>query len=201
MRPAGCYFKRDICFMPEDAIQQFKQKYESLAGVVHLTAGTEEAAAVVASIFRETDAKRIALGDLPEDLQKVIEGQCAEAGVEVFKPPFDRAELPHKIDTAQVGVSTAAFAIAESGTLVEFATNDAFRLVSTLPRVHVGLVRAENLVETLREAAPLVRDFYAENPRNATATFISGPSRTADIEMRLTLGVHGPEVAHAVVVG
>jgi L-lactate dehydrogenase complex protein LldG len=93
----------------------------------------------------------------------------------------------------------AAFAIAETGTLVEFTTNDATRLVSTLPRVHIGVCRADAIVETLKDAAVLMRDFYTENPKGAVVTFISGPSRTGDIEMRLTLGVHGPEVAHAVV--
>ncbi len=186
--------------MAGDSIQRFKQKYEALAGIVHLAASTDEAADIVASILRETDARRVAIGELTGGLQEAVEAWCEGAGVAVLKPPFQHAELPHKIDTAQVGVSMAAFAIAETGTLVEFATDDAFRLVSTLPGVHVGLFRAEDLVETLKEAAPRIRDFYEANPHNATATFISGPSRTADIEMRLTLGVHGPAVAHAVVV-
>ncbi len=118
----------------------------------------------------------------------------------MIEPPYSNADLPGAIDAAQAGVSRAEFAIAETGTLVEFATDDALRLVSTLPRLHVGLVRAADLVATLREAAGRVRTFYQQNPKQATVTFISGPSRTADIEMRLTLGVHGPETAHAVVI-
>jgi L-lactate dehydrogenase complex protein LldG len=84
---------------------------------------------------------------------------------------------------------------------VEFATDDALRLVSALPRIHVGIFRAYDLLATHKEAAAPIREFFIENTQNATATFISGPSRTGDIEMRLTLGVHGPEVAHAVVLG
>ena len=60
--------------------------------------------------------------------------------------------------------------------------------------------RAADLVATLRDAAGRVRTFYQQNPKHATVTFISGPSRTGDIEMRLTLGVHGPETTHAVVI-
>jgi L-lactate dehydrogenase complex protein LldG len=91
-------------------------------------------------------------------------------------------------------------AVAETGSLVEFATDDALRLVSALPRIHVGIFCARDLLATHKEAVAPIRNFFIENTQNATATFISGPSRTGDIEMRLTLGVHGPEVAHAVVI-
>ena len=52
----------------------------------------------------------------------------------------------------------------------------------------------------LEDAAPRLRALFQENPRNCVVSFISGPSRTGDIEMILTLGVHGPETAHAIIV-
>jgi L-lactate dehydrogenase complex protein LldG len=186
--------------MDESVIAQFKQKYESLAGVVHVVSGVEEAAEVVATVVGEAKARRVALGEFPKPLREALEQRCVALGSEVVQPPYWSADLPGAIDAAQVGVSPAEFAIAETGTLVEFATDDALRLVSTLPRVHVGVFRAADLVATLRDAAARVRTFYEQNPKHATVTFISGPSRTGDIEMRLTLGVHGPEAAHAVVI-
>ena len=185
--------------MGEQRVRQFKDKYETLAGIVHLVADTRQAVQVVATILKEIGAGRIAMGEMPEELQQAIETQCERDGIGVLKPPFQRAQLPQAIDQAAAGISMAAFAIAETGTLVEFTTNDATRLVSTLPRVHIGVCRAEDIVETLKDSAAPLRDFYMENPEDAVVTFISGPSRTGDIEMRLTLGVHGPEVAHAVV--
>ena len=182
--------------MDESVLAQFKQKYESLAGVVHLASGVEEAAEIVVAVVGEAQAQRVALGAFPETLQEALEQRCAALGFEVVQPPYGSADLPAAIDAAQVGVSPAEFAIAETGTLVEFATDDALRLVSTLPRVHVGVFRAADLVATLREAAGRVRTFFARHPQHATVTFISGPSRTGDIQMRLTLGVHGPEAAH-----
>lgn len=186
--------------MDENFVQQFRQKYETLAGSVHLVASATEAAEKVLSILREAAAQRVALGELPEDFRHPLEQRCAQAGLEVLMWPFNSAELPRALDSVQAGVSWAAFAIAETGSLVEFTTDDAVRLVSALPRVHVGVFRTADLLGTLEEAAPRIRNFYAKNPRNATVSFISGPSRTGDIEMRLTLGVHGPAETHAVVI-
>jgi L-lactate dehydrogenase complex protein LldG len=187
--------------MDQDPVSQFKHKYETLAGIVHIAEDEAAAAGVVLRILKEVQGRRVALGALPETLLKAIDSACSAAGIAVLKPPFDNRELPHAIDAAQVGVSWAALAVAETGSLVEFATDDALRLISALPRIHVGIFRARDLLATHKEAADPIREFFIENNQNATATFISGPSRTGDIEMRLTLGVHGPEIAHAVVLG
>jgi L-lactate dehydrogenase complex protein LldG len=186
--------------MDKNLVQVFRQKHETLAGSVHLVTSTNEAVEKVLSILKEAAAQRVALGDLPEDFRQPLEQRCAQAGLDVLMWPFNSAELPQALDSVQAGVSWAAFAIAETGSLVEFTTDDAGRLVSALPRVHVGVFRTADLLGTLEEAAPRIRNFYAHNPRNATVSFISGPSRTGDIEMRLTLGVHGPAETHAVVI-
>ncbi len=186
--------------MNENLVQEFRQKYETLAGSVHLVDSATEAAEKVLSILRGAAAQRVALGELPEDFRYPLEQRCGQAGLDVLMWPFNSAELPQALDSVQAGVSWAAFAIAETGSLVEFTTDDAVRLVSALPRVHVGVFRKADLVGTLEEAAPRIRNFYAHNPRNANVSFISGPSRTGDIEMRLTLGVHGPAETHAVVI-
>lgn len=72
--------------------------------------------------------------------------------------------------------------------------------MTALPLVHISLVRASDFVATLKEAATPIRNFYKENSLNATVSFISGPSRTADIEMRLILGVHGPAETYVIIV-
>jgi L-lactate dehydrogenase complex protein LldG len=185
--------------MTEETVSQFKEKYESLAGVVHVVGGIAEAAETVLSILREAEAKCVALGELPGGVAEAVAERCNAEGIELVGPQYRSADLPGAIDAAQAGVGGAAFGIAETGTIVEFATNDATRLVSALPLVHVAVLRAGDLVETLMEAAAPIRDFYERNPKEGGVTFISGPSRTADIEMKLTLGVHGPAASHVVV--
>jgi L-lactate dehydrogenase complex protein LldG len=186
--------------MTPDPSEQFLAKYASLAGGTHRASSLVEAARVVASVLEETQIDRVALGDLPSDLSEAVARACTDAGAAVLKPPFDSAQLPGSIDACGLGVSWAAFAVADAGAMVELTTDDAIRLVSTLPRVHVGFVPAAEVRATLEEAAAPIREFYQAHPEDASATFISGPSRTGDIEMRLTLGVHGPEASHAVVV-
>ncbi len=184
----------------EPLIKQFKDRYEALNGIVHLVAGSDEAVMVVASVLKEATAERIALAGLPPDLSDAIIEQCEVDGIEVLRPPFNNSGLPHSIDGAKAGISRAAFAIAETGTLVELTRDDSLRLVSSLPEIHIGIIKAEDIIERLFEAAAPIRDFYGQNPDNGVVTFISGPSRSADIEMRLTLGVHGPKASHAIVI-
>lgn len=104
------------------------------------------------------------------------------------------------LDKTPIGVTAAAFAIAQTGTLAELVRDDSHRLVSALPRTHIGVVYARDIVDTLRGSAQRLREVMAEGHPNVAVSFISGPSRTGDIEMILTLGVHGPEIAHAVII-
>jgi L-lactate dehydrogenase complex protein LldG len=186
--------------MNDKIVQQFQEKHESLAGIVHLVSGMGEAVEKVVSILREKEAGKAAMAELPEEFGQALEQKCTENGMELLKPPFNNADLPKAFDSIQAGISWAAFAIAETGAIVEFTTDDALRLVSALPLVHISLLRASDLISTLKEAAAPIRNFYEENSLNANVSFISGPSRTADIEMRLILGVHGPAETHAIIV-
>lgn len=187
--------------MPDTLIQTFKARFETLRGTVHLVSDWAAAAETILSILRATAAKRIALATLPEALRETLLDACSGEDIEVLKPPYAHETLPEAIDGADVGVTEAIFAIAQSGTLVEVALDDAERLVSALPKVHIGLVAAAEFVPLLQDAAPRLRSCFQEHDRNCVVSFISGPSRTGDIEMILTLGVHGPGEAHAIVVG
>lgn len=186
--------------MNDKIVQQFQEKHESLAGIVHLVSGMGEAVEKAVAILQEKEVGKAAMAELPEEFGRNLAQKCTENGMELLKPPFNNADLPKAFDSIQAGISWAAFAIAETGAIVEFTTDDALRLVSALPLVHISLLRASDLISTLKEAAAPIRNFYEENSLNANVSFISGPSRTADIEMRLILGVHGPAETHAIII-
>lgn len=103
---------------------------------------------------------------------------------------------PARAAEARVGVSEFDWALADTGTLAQDATDHRLRLVSTLVETHVALFRREHLLPDL--GALLAR----VDPRRARyLACVTGPSRTADIERVLTIGVHGPRKLVVVVVG
>jgi L-lactate dehydrogenase complex protein LldG len=95
-----------------------------------------------------------------------------------------------------VGISTAQAAIAETGTLMLDSEAERHRLVSLVPPVHIAIVDSANICLTLGEALAAAGQGPELSP---TITFITGPSRTADIELTLAIGVHGPQELYVVV--
>lgn len=112
------------------------------------------------------------------------------AGVEVVTRPAGDSDL--------VGITGVFCAIAETGTLVMLSGAPAPATVSLLPETHIAVVGRSRVVRGMEEAWALIRNERAGLPR--AVTFISGPSRTADIEQTVTLGAHGPYRVHIVVV-
>ena len=106
--------------------------------------------------------------------------------------PLDAVEKPTTIEGIAdrgVGIVRAALAVAETGSVVLVEPDPVDRYVSLLTRHLIVVVREEEIVATLAEAF----EWLASQPRAAAyATFVTGPSRTADIERSLTIGVQGP---------
>jgi len=184
--------------MKADHQFDFTECFAKLSGVAHTVPSEVAAAEKIISIFKDKKAQCVALAGLTAEMVSAIEAGCQ--GITVLKEPYAADTLPGAIDKADVGVTGIAFAIAQSGTLVETSTNDAVRLVSGLPRTYVGVLRAEDIVDKFHDGAARVRQVVQQHDQNLVISFISGPSRTGDIELKLTLGVHGPEEAHAVII-
>ena len=98
----------------------------------------------------------------------------------------------------KLGVTGAFAALAETGTLMLVSGPDSPASVSLLPETHVAMVPASRIVAHMETAWAMARESYGQLPR--AVNFISGPSRTADIEQRMVLGAHGPYRVHIVVV-
>jgi L-lactate dehydrogenase complex protein LldG len=177
----------------------FAECFEKLAGVAHVVASERAAIDEIVSICRSLDATCVALAGLPESIVNEIEDSCAD--IKVLKEPYPAESLPGAIDEADVGVTGIAFAIAQSGTLVEISTNDVVRLVSGLPKAYIGVLHAVDIVNRFEEGSARIHDVVKQHDENLVISFISGPSRTGDIELKLTLGVHGPGEAHVVIIG
>jgi L-lactate dehydrogenase complex protein LldG len=101
-------------------------------------------------------------------------------------------------DTDLVGITTCFCAVAETGTLMLCSSPDHPATVSLLPETHIALVPASRIVPGMEEAWALARAELGVLPR--AVNFISGPSRTGDIEQTIVLGAHGPYRVHLVVI-
>jgi L-lactate dehydrogenase complex protein LldF len=114
-----------------------------------------------------------------------------------------RNELRRAFVEAQMGITGANIAVAETGSLVIVTNEGNSRLVSTLPPIHVAVVGYEKLVESLDDANAIIKLLARSGTgqkMTAYVSYITGPSRTTDIEKTLALGVHGPKELHIVFV-
>jgi len=169
---------------------------------------TEEKIALMVDRLREYDAQVVEAA--PGAVPQAIAAQLAESGRRSFVvPPAIPAawcvpgfewKTDQGMSTAEIekveGVVTASFCgIADSGTIVlHHSASEGRRIISLLPDWHLCVVRASDIVETL----PEYFGRCTEPPE--LATYISGPSATADIEMTRIKGVHGPRFLHVVLV-
>jgi L-lactate dehydrogenase complex protein LldG len=101
-------------------------------------------------------------------------------------------------DADLVGITGCFCAVAETGTLMLCSSPDTPAAVSLLPETHIAIVRASRIVAYMEEAWDLARAELGALPR--AVNFISGPSRTGDIEQTIVLGAHGPYRVHLVIV-
>lgn len=122
---------------------------------------------------------------------KTMEGMdWSGAGVAVeFRPPRNE-DL--------VGITGAFCAVAETGTLMVLSGPRTWSSASLLPETHIAVVSASRIVGAMEDAFALARAEHGELPR--ATNFISGPSRTGDIEQTIVLGAHGPYRVHVIVV-
>jgi hypothetical protein len=139
-------------------------------------------------------------------VRTLLEGKCAVASAAPFLCACGITGLPgvsldtgrHACAQADIGITSADYALADTGTLVLLAGPNESRLVSLLPPIHVAVFPRSAILTGLDELFSVLPD-PAE--QTSSMVMITGPSRTADIEQILVRGVHGPGVVHAVVVG
>ena len=174
---------------------------------VHRASGTEEAVGQVEAIVKASGATKIARSAQEVFNQVPVDAALANQGAEITTIARDdenpREVLREEIRQSGVGITGADYAVAETGTLVVLPRKGLSRLVSLVPPVHIALVRAEDLLETLDDLFLLRRLEYhqRDGEMGSYLNFITGPSRTADIEMTIVEGVHGPKEVHMIILG
>ena len=168
-----------------DPLPRFRERCKSLSSTVDQAASLAEVPAAV--------ARYLAQNGLP--LQAVCWPELGQldwsaAGVQMQVRPAAGHD--------KVGVTGSYCAIAETGTLMLLSGEHTHPVTSLLPDTHIAIVPATRIVRSMEDGWDLLRREHGSLPRQVA--FVSGPSRTADIEMTLVLGIHGPYRVHIILV-
>lgn len=170
---------------PGDLVAAFVDEATKLATTVDEVATLADAPAAA--------ARYLSAHDLPMQAvswRTLGELDWAAAGVAVeFRKP---------VDGDLVGLTGCFCATAETGSLVLLSGPDTYASAGLLPETHIAVVPASRIVAGHEDAFALIRAERGELPR--AVNFVSGPSRTGDIEQTIVLGAHGPYRVHVIVV-
>jgi L-lactate dehydrogenase complex protein LldG len=200
--------RRELSERRPQILDRFRAEFEGVAGVFHRLATAAEVPAALERICRERDARRVVAWPT-EDLGVAIAPALGAAGIAVESMPragvaeAERTRLRQVVAAADLGVTGADLAGAETGTLVLLSAAGRPRSTSLLPPCHVAVFDGVALVESLEQLGLALEAWHDGPPppeRGAMVNLITGPSRTADIELTLTRGVHGPKEIHAIFV-
>ncbi len=171
-------FSIDQSKLEDDFIENFKM----VSGEVHLLAEKEDLIEKINELIHEIGAQSVSFWNM-ESLKSLE-----------FTSESDLANT-------DIGITGADFAIADTGTLVLLSGPKQPRLTSLLPPVHIAILKKETIVPNIHALfARLGKSYENYDKLCSCISFITGPSRTADIELNLTLGVHGPGRAIVVII-
>jgi L-lactate dehydrogenase complex protein LldG len=198
--------------IPQDQLlPNFETELAKVAGVAHRAANRQELAEILKVVLSQANAKNVVLSRNQLLAELNIEAMLRSSGINVSVWPAaaagevsasSRSAFSETSFAATVGITGVEYALAETGSLVATSWTEGAQLASLAPPVHVALYRRSQLVATLDEvlerlgAASTLRD----GAWGRSVVFITGTSRTADIEQILIRGVHGPGELHAILV-
>ena len=168
------------------------------------TSGVEEGLAYICNVASSAEFPRVVRSDqdvfdaMPVDA--ALGAQGVETTVMSQSCGSSREELKNTAAMAGVGITGVDYAVAETGSVVILPRAGVARLASLAPPAHIAIVRPHEVVATLDDLFLFRRLAYYEGDRNMGSylNFITGPSRTADIEQKIVIGVHGPKEVHLV---
>lgn len=166
-------------------LDNFGASAEMLGIHVEIAADEREAAALIESVIDRTGAIAIAISN---------SSLVAEVVETIETSEFTGDASTEFLFASDLGITSAQWAIAETGTLVLEAQSEDHRLISLVPPVHLCLLEASKIRQTLGE----ILELTGSNLGHAI-TFVTGASRTSDIELTLAIGVHGPGELHIII--
>jgi L-lactate dehydrogenase complex protein LldG len=176
-----------------DLISQMKKKAEAVQAVVADTTNLESTFNYAIELTQQQGGRNLAAAGFTPEQWDMLDALCKTAGVNLLKPPLrDHGDA---IDTA---VTPVSWGLADTGTLVLPCAEEDIRLATMLADTHVACLRASQIKPDTESIQAELDHILKSEPATYVA-FITGPSRTADIERVLAIGVHGPQELHILI--
>ena len=168
-----------------DLVHRFRTQAERTSQTIDEVASMHEAPAAAARYLDSLGLAKTAIA-----WETLSDSPWNESGLQVeFRPP---------INEDMVGITSCFCAVAETGTLMLLSGAQTYASAALLPETHIVLVPTSRIVRSIEDAFDLAKKERGELPR--ATNFISGPSRTGDIEQTIVLGAHGPYRVHLILV-
>jgi L-lactate dehydrogenase complex protein LldG len=190
-------------------IQQLQTELTAVGGQVIRLSSTTAVTAYIGAFTQKRNIRKVIRWSSDLLTQLEIDATLEQNGIEIHVPPVpnttaspeDRQAMRQHVAQADLGISGVTYAIAETGTLALAAHAGQMRGISLLPPVHIAIIRADQLVATMADCLLRLQATDSDLQHNLTSciSFITGPSRTGDIELNLTVGVHGPGELHLII--
>jgi len=173
--------RRELAERWPETLEKFRREFERVGGVFYRVASVDD-------LSHALEAGGLDVHEMP----------AAEA-----EDAASRERLRAIAARADLGLTGVDLAVAETGTLILMSGVGRPRSTSLLPPYHVAVFDRTALVESLHQVGVFLEAWHGDGAppgTGAVINFITGPSRTADIELTLTRGVHGPREVHAIFV-
>lgn len=201
------------------AAQTFRRAAEKVSAIVHDVASLEEALTYTVNLCAKKEACELLAAGCGEPLSPAAETLCDLKQTKTMAAPgllpetwetlkqmcapqgirLTDGSLRDHLAGIDIGLTLADYGIAETGTLVIDSSSEAVRLATMISEIHVAILPLSRLRETAYDLEPELTA-YLRTPANYLA-FVTGASRTADIERVLAIGVHGPLELHILLLG
>jgi len=182
-------------------LRQFQENAAQVNLAVHVDSSFDGAARTIFNIVQDSEPefseiRQIIQHDHPDIKALHLSEKLATEAVPVHTTSTGDIGIREKTIASYVGITSPSWGVADSATIVQLTLPGQPRSTSLVPSIHIGVIRMENILADLSELYAKLR----QNPPPSSAVFITGPSKTGDIEAHLVFGAHGPKIMHLVVI-
>ncbi len=189
---------QSVAAVPDKPVPEPDNKQKVAGQVATRIAQICQAAAVAQGASEVALSKSLLIAEME------LRDQLSARGLSAFVPetagPSEHDQLVAWLAACGAGVTAVEYGIAETGTIVLCSDEGNGLLVSLLPIIHIALLRSRQISWSLSEVIDKLNVERVDGPRSyRSATMITGPSRTSDVELTLSIGVHGPKELHVII--